>query len=234
MALTDNLVSYWRLEEASGTRVDSHGSNDLTDNNTVTSGTGIQGNCARLTEANSEFLSHVDDASLDVGTGDFSLSFWFKLSTTTLNATENVIRKWSPGYVVQFKATNRQIHFFTNDGTTATVLSDNNAIPNETTTWHHCVVTRTGTTGKIYVDNVDVTASGSTRSGNLDSATVFYIGSNGASEEYNHFIDETGLWKKVLSASEISDLYNSGDGLSYADVSGGGAAAFVPRVSFIM
>jgi len=34
-SLATNLVSYWELEEASGTRVDSHGSNDLTDNNTV-------------------------------------------------------------------------------------------------------------------------------------------------------------------------------------------------------
>ena len=33
--LKTNLVSWWDLEEASGARVDSHGSNDLTDNNTV-------------------------------------------------------------------------------------------------------------------------------------------------------------------------------------------------------
>ena len=29
MALIDNLVSHWSLEEASGTRVDDHGDNDL-------------------------------------------------------------------------------------------------------------------------------------------------------------------------------------------------------------
>lgn len=35
VGLLASLTSYWNLDEASGTRVDSHGSNDLTDNNTV-------------------------------------------------------------------------------------------------------------------------------------------------------------------------------------------------------
>jgi hypothetical protein len=35
------LVSYWNLDEQSGTAYDSHGSNDLTDNNTVLYGTGL-------------------------------------------------------------------------------------------------------------------------------------------------------------------------------------------------
>lgn len=40
MALTDNLISWWSLDEASGTRYDSHGTNHLTDNNTVSSEAG--------------------------------------------------------------------------------------------------------------------------------------------------------------------------------------------------
>jgi len=40
-ALTTSLVSWWDLDEASGARADSHGVNTLTDNNTVTSATGI-------------------------------------------------------------------------------------------------------------------------------------------------------------------------------------------------
>ena len=39
--LLTNLVSWWELDEASGTRVDKHGSNDLTDNNTVTDAEGL-------------------------------------------------------------------------------------------------------------------------------------------------------------------------------------------------
>lgn len=36
-----NLIAWWDLDEVSGTRFDSHGSNDLTDNRTVSSATGI-------------------------------------------------------------------------------------------------------------------------------------------------------------------------------------------------
>jgi hypothetical protein len=38
---TATYVSWWKLDEASGTRYDSIGSNDLTDNNTVTGGDGV-------------------------------------------------------------------------------------------------------------------------------------------------------------------------------------------------
>ena len=47
-SLTTNLISYWKLDETSGTRVDSVGNNDLTDNNTVLYGAGKQGNGADL------------------------------------------------------------------------------------------------------------------------------------------------------------------------------------------
>ena len=40
--LLTSMQAYWRLDEASGTRVDRYGSNDLADNNTVTVGPGPQ------------------------------------------------------------------------------------------------------------------------------------------------------------------------------------------------
>ncbi len=40
-ALKTSLEAWWDLQEESGTRVDSHGSNNLTDNNTVTAAAGI-------------------------------------------------------------------------------------------------------------------------------------------------------------------------------------------------
>ena len=38
-------------------------------------------------------------------------------------------------------------------------------------------------------------------------------------------MDEVGLWTKVLSDTEISDLYCNGDGLSYSDITGAGCVA---------
>ena len=38
--LLTGLVSYWELDEANGTRYDAHGTNDLTDGNSLPSNTG--------------------------------------------------------------------------------------------------------------------------------------------------------------------------------------------------
>ena len=74
---SDDLVSYWSCDETSGSRVDSHGTNDLTDNNTVGYVEGVIGNACYFNGANSEYLS-INDASqsgLDDDV-DYSLSFW--------------------------------------------------------------------------------------------------------------------------------------------------------------
>jgi hypothetical protein len=67
MALTDNLIAFWGLEEASGTRNDAHGSNHLIDNNTVGSATGRVGTCANFDRFTDEHLSIVDNAALSLG-----------------------------------------------------------------------------------------------------------------------------------------------------------------------
>ena len=75
------LIAYWTLDEASGTRVDAHGNNDLSDNNTVTSTTGKVGDAAAFATANSEYLSRADNADLSVGNIDFTFDLWLNLST---------------------------------------------------------------------------------------------------------------------------------------------------------
>ena len=103
MSFTDNFIAFWKLGEASGTRVDSIGSNDLTDNNTVTQAAGKIGNCAQFTAANSEYLSIADNAALSTGDIDFSIVFWVYFDSTPSFA--DVIAKWAAGeqeYVVEF------------------------------------------------------------------------------------------------------------------------------------
>src|SRR5207247_6557818 len=84
---TTGLVSYWKLDDVSDgsgpvTRLDSVGSNHLTDNNTVASAPGKIGNGADFESANNEFFS-ITDASqngLDI-TGDLTISCWVKFES---------------------------------------------------------------------------------------------------------------------------------------------------------
>ena len=90
--LSTNLVSCWELQEESGSRIDSHGDNDLTDNNTVLFGTGkVLANAADLEDDQDEYLNiakHTDDLFT---TSDRSMAMWLKAES---NPGERVIESW--------------------------------------------------------------------------------------------------------------------------------------------
>jgi hypothetical protein len=226
MALTDSLVSYWELEETSGTRVDSHGSNDLTDLNTVSYATGKQGNAADFERGNSEAFSlALGSTGLELK-DNFSVSFWFKAeslatyhqfytSGTQANQWRLGIRSGTP----QLRFTIDSIA----DYTAATTIS--------TDTWYHIVYIKNGTNIKIYLDNsldLDTTVSASVTT---PSGTAYFGRLAGADGFLDGLLDEFGFWGRSITSDEVAELYNSGAGLSYADIVG---SAFVPRVSFIM
>jgi hypothetical protein len=247
MALTDSLVSYWELEETSGTRVDSHGSNDLTDNNTVGSATGKQGNGADFERDNSELLSITDAAQsgLDI-TGNMTISLWMKpetLPSTTSGSVEyyfvsrydSTSGGWAWRTLWQTSSTLNRVFLSTStNGTTATNGIVDTSGLSSAGVWYFLTFVKSSTTFTMYINGSSVgtaTVTSSIYNGNDN----FAIGanSNGNSGFFDGIIDEVGIWSRALTSSEVSELYNSGAGLSYAGLTGGGSA-FVPRVSFIM
>lgn len=203
-------VVHYKLDEASGTRNDSVGSNHLTDNNTVSSTTGKIGTAALFVAANSEYLSLTDNATVSVGGAvDFTLSAW-----VYLNSTGNQI--------IVYKASEYGIFFtggaFVFDvivgGSTKRATWGSSA---STATWYHVVgwFDSTAQTVNISVDNGAGVSTAS--AGNpTDGTNPFIVGSfGGASLFADARIDSVTLWKKVLTGTERSNLYNSGSGLDY-------------------
>src|SRR5215217_5866024 len=84
--LQNNLVGYWTLGEASGTRNDSIGSNHLTSNNGVGQTTGKQGSAASFVRASSQYLSITDNAALSTGDIDFAVGVWVRISAKPAGA----------------------------------------------------------------------------------------------------------------------------------------------------
>ena len=215
-SLATDLVSYWELEEASGTRVDSHGSNDLTDNNTVGQGTGIIGDGADFERTNTdEYLSYNDTGGVFNPSGDFSISLWYKLESTGNACLVDYGNDASSGWLIQDEASNRI--FVRRDTTTGN--KDVTYTHTQDTSWHHLVVVSDqGSTLKIYYDGTERSsiANGGTGDGTTGE---FKIGAllNGASyvNEMDGVIDEVGFWSRALSASDVTALYNSGAGLPY-------------------
>lgn len=240
MALIDNLVSYWKLDESSDgsgavTREDAHGTNDLTDNGTTASATGIISNGANFVLADTTYLSITDAAQtgLDFGTGAFSYSLWLKRGVT--GATERILAKDDAalgyGYTIIFLSNNTlRSSANSSAGTQQTATS---GTITDTTTFHHIVFTRGATNGvRIYIDgSADVTEASS----NYDVSTddPFALGARvGDASRFTGVIDEVGIWNRELTSTEVTELYNSGDGLTYP-FEGGGAVSPIPTLSLL-
>ena len=219
MAWMDNLESYWRLAEISGTRVDSHGSNDLTDNNTVPGEAGKINIAAHFDNANSESLSIADNTSLSMGDIDFAIACW--VNQDTQDTREQYVTKWATGsnreyalYYVQsvdrFRFTVRDVA----DTGNTNVDADNLGSPS-TGTWYFIVVEHDASANTISIQVNNGTIDSAAHSGGvIDGAAAFRIGATSA-EYSDGFIDEVGVWKRTLTTAERTALYNGGAGLSY-------------------
>ena len=85
-SLSSGLVSWWDLDELGGTRYDSVGSNDLTDNNTVLYGNGKIGRAASFVSGNSEYLSLADIHAIMPGGSSWTFSWWIYTDVTAYDA----------------------------------------------------------------------------------------------------------------------------------------------------
>lgn len=231
MALRTSLVSWWELNETSGTRNDSHGVNHLTDVNTVLSATGKQGNGADFEKDTSESLqiAEASQVGLDI-TGDMSISAWVKWESQT-NAQVNLICG------KQDSATDFAYYFMNWDteaplGTRALALwlkrTDGTSkifyktYAFSTATWYHVTATYKASTGTVtfYINGSSIgTHVDATYTAIKDITTGgFAIGARYNDEGYttDGIIDELGIWSKELTSAEVTQLYNSGNGLTYA------------------
>lgn len=231
MALIDNLVSYWKLDEASDgsgavTRNDSKGSNHLTDNNTTASAAGIISNGANFVLADSTYLSIADasQTGLEPGSKDFSISFWIKMTSQPSASTERAIAGKAFGsaesysWVLLYSNYNPDIKLdfqVSDDGSGLDQHLFAQTLANAT--WKHVVVCwdASAHSVEIYVDGSSIgTENTGTHTSIYDSSAPFRIG--GTTTNYTDgVIDEFGYWSRLLTSTEVTSLYNGGAGLAY-------------------
>lgn len=224
MALTDNLEAFWELEEASGTRVDSAGANDLTDNNTVTQAAGKVGFAAQFTAANSESLTIADNASLSTGDIDFTLAGWIFQDTKTVY--HGLAGKWTAAgnqreYLFDYDtASDRFRGVISADGITAVVVSANNLGSVSNATWYFIIFEHNATANTISIAvNNGIADSTAHTGGALNGTSAFRLGARDiAGTFHDGRIDQVGFWKRLLTAEEKIFLFNNGAGQSFAAI----------------
>jgi hypothetical protein len=218
-SLLDGLTFYANLDEASGNRSTQVSGLTLTDNNTVGSTAGKVGNAARFVSASSESLSHANNPVFDIGSGAFTLSFWHTRNAA-ISGFDVIIGKdgdagagGTRDWVFYTDGTGLFTFQLYDDADSSVLTLTSAALP--TQAWRHFVVTSDGSTVSMYVDNVLSDADSILGTPN-SSASAFRIGSNDAGTHYiDGDVDEVGIWDRVLTDDEITELYNAGAGLAY-------------------
>lgn len=203
MALVDNLISYWNLQSNAN---DSVGSNSGTASN-VTFG----GSDASFNGSN----SGITLPGYTVGT--FTMAIWVKFTSgspqTEVWRTANMSTQ-STGFSNN-RGANGRVDGYTFQSPTFTDLEWNTTVNDGN--WHLIVLTRSGSNGEFFVDNVSRGTTSSFSSitmGNASQNSFGYNRSN-SSSYYNGFLRYAGLWDRVLTSGELTQLYNGGAGLPY-------------------
>ena len=231
--LRQSLALYLPMDETATTgnvtAVDNSGNGfNFTSVNSVLSTAGKVGNAREFVKANQTHLLGGSNSSLlAFGGGNWSLQFWLNLTgplpTTATNATiisRNVDSSGSFAGVVDFS-----VSMFFNTGATNLNVQGVNTITFTqfnallANTWHHIVLTNSGTTVSYYRDGSLISTG--TRTGTWATVakhTVIGIPNTNsmATQTIDAKIDELGKWTRTLSANEVSALWNKGNGRSHA------------------
>jgi hypothetical protein len=216
MALTDNLIAYWKLDEISGNASDSSGNGyTLTNNNTVGYASGKINNGADFGSSNTNKYFSATLIDPDSYNSGFSIGFWVKFNS--LASSQKIFSfndlSWGGIHFRALSSTDTRFRFgngVTSDGGETAYTSSWS-----TGTWYYIVMTHSATANKYYVNGSQV-ATDTTSVTLANNGTTFNIGRDTGNNEYaNSIVDEFGIWGKELSSTEVTALYNSGNGISY-------------------
>lgn len=208
--LSDNPAGYWRMDAASGTTETDRASSPAngTYNGGFTlnqSGALSDGDKAAAFNGSTGYLSVADVAALRPGAGDFSIELWFRRSGNPAGY-ETLVAKpgggTSDSYNIDIPAGTNTLR--------ASIGSKN--VPDTTVTldgsWHHVVLVRSGSTGKLYLDgSLANSVASATDTLNNTGALTFAARLGGASQFLNGSIDEGAYYSYALSAQQVANHY---------------------------
>ena len=225
MALIDNCIRYFKCDEnaANTTVVDATGTADATAA-TNTSNLSIAGiiNTAFDYDGSTEYVDtnyQVPDIA-----SNKTVNYWIK---TTDQGLAFGLAAYDGNDYEYFGRLNsiaaEKIEFGIYDGTNQTWI-EKTSTGFEDGNWHMLTFVQSGNTAndlKIYLDGSD-TSAGVTIAGTLNADAVnrdlFIAARNDQGNDIEHLdgiIDEVGIWSRALSPAEVSELWNSGNGLAY-------------------
>lgn len=216
--LLTGLKSYWKLDEASGNAVDSSGNSySLVNTNTASYVSGKINNGISF-NGTSNYLT----ATLVSALPKISINVWVNLSTFSgiqmlYSNEERSSSKYGVSLYTNGSLVGNQLVFSIGNG--ATHVDRTIAQTLTVNTWYMVTFTFDSNALKVYVDGVqkDSATLGFTSIGS-NTSNRFRLGAEAGATPlyyYSGKLDEFGIWERLLSPTEITDLYNSGSGLQH-------------------
>ena len=214
---SSGLVSYYKLDANSN---DSLGVNNGTDTTVSYANAGIQGNSATFAPGRIALTAGAPPTNT-------SVSFWFRRSAA--GSAEEFIYGWYANDGIVYWRIG--LSTFNAGALTLGIRSatsdfkfwDIANLVTDTTTFHHAVVTQAGTADPIiYLDGTSraitlraVSGTMAKWTGTVPHSIGRTVLSGNPHLPYSGRIDEVGLWNRILSAAEVTTLWNSGLGITY-------------------
>ena len=223
--LTTGLTAYYNFDDATGNLIDKLlGAWNVSQQGTVPAFTGIINN-SRGTYTSANFFERdvADSSPLNFDTGDFTVSVWINASGNSQTFAQIIGN--------QFPANNNKagmaLHIYSPVSQVCVFMynSSNSEkymtyTPASLNGWNNLVARRTGTNVTMWWNGVLVNSM--TCNFNVTATTMnTTIGSahniaGADSKPFRGYIDEVGIWNRTLNSTEISDLYNNGNGITYS------------------
>ena len=214
VALLSGLVGYWAMDNAGNIGLDSTANAfHLTNVNSVSSVVGKLGNAGSFRASPDKQLTRADAPALRFD-GDFTLSIWFYQLVPQYDAG-NLFCKSGELYCWRTASNNKlNLELHSSGGPIIASLTSAETVPQNQ--WIHIVVYRSGNTLGLVINNGAPTTT-AIGAGSIGSTGLFRIGAMESGYSWTGYLDECGKWNRKLSGAEITALYNSGNGLAYAN-----------------
>ena len=209
--LTNGLVSVWELDEVDGeVAVESFGHNDCSIHGAQPNQQGIVGKSYYFDGA--DYLKSSRNVGFS-GNSPRSVSAWAK--RTAENSDKFILYSgtWSSDNKYTFwYYSSLRVDFHGTSHNTSFVMPINE--------WVHIVATYDGSISRAYINGVPASTPSYTKVINTLNTPMEIGGEESRGRNWTGYIDQVAVWNRVLTESEISQLYNSGNGLPYTEWSG--------------
>ena len=209
-SLLNGLIAYWTFEDNSNLGKDSLNIYNLATNGTVTQSTGNVSNGIAISNTAS-YIGSSSSSNFHIN-GDKTFCGWFKWSD---NSHQNVLISKFAGASIDyliFKVSLDNIRFRLDTNVTSYNLTSTTSV--SINTWYFVACWVNFSTSKMYIQINNGTIDEVTYSGTPKTVNSFSI-HDSATSTTNCNIDEVGVWSRILTTSELTSLYNSGNGKTY-------------------